>query len=38
VLTSAVDTWQTVNIWTKNVTDELNRFLTPNLGTTYETN
>jgi hypothetical protein len=24
---SAVDTWQTINIWTKNVTEVLNGFL-----------
>jgi hypothetical protein len=27
VLTSAVDTWWAINIWTKNVTEVLNEFL-----------
>jgi hypothetical protein len=36
--TSVVDTWQTINIWTENVTEVPKWFLTINLGTTHETN
>jgi hypothetical protein len=38
VSTLAVDTWQTVNIWTENVTEVLKWFLSLNPGATYETN
>jgi hypothetical protein len=38
VSTSAIDMWQTVNIWTKNVTEVPKWFLSINSGTTYETN
>jgi hypothetical protein len=36
--TSALDTWQTVNIWTKNVTEVPKWFLPLNSSTPYETN
>jgi len=35
---SAVDTYQTINIWTKNVTEVLKRFLPLNPCATYKTN
>jgi len=38
VSTLAIDTWQTVNIRTKNVTEVLKWFLLLNSGTSYETN
>jgi hypothetical protein len=38
VSTSAIDTWQTVNIRTENVIEVLKWFLPLNSGTTYVTN
>jgi hypothetical protein len=38
VSTSAVDTWQTVNIYTENITEVQKWFLPLNSGITYETN
>jgi hypothetical protein len=35
--TSEVETWQTLNIWTKNVTEVSKWFLFLNSSTTYET-